>query len=43
MHNFVKSQKALSKRFKELLEGRWTENIARKVEEMLDKDFGYEP
>ena len=39
MHNFVKSQKMLAKRFKETLEVRWTENIAKKVEKIVDKEF----
>ncbi len=39
MHNFVKSQKLLAKKFKETLETRWTENIAQKVERIVDKEF----
>lgn len=39
MHNFVKSQRILAKRFKETLEVRWTENIAKKVEKIVDKEF----
>jgi hypothetical protein len=39
MHNFIKSQRVLSKRFKETMEIRWTENIAKKVEKIVDKEF----
>lgn len=39
MHNFIKSQRVLAKRFKETMEIRWTENIAKKVERIVDKEF----
>lgn len=39
MHNFVKSQRVLAKRFREALEVRWTENIAKKLEKIVDKEF----
>ena len=39
MHNFVKSQRILARRFKETLENRWTENIAKKIEKIVDKEF----
>lgn len=39
MHHFVKCQKVIARRFKETLEGRWTENVARKVEGIIDKEF----
>jgi hypothetical protein len=41
MHNLVKSQKCIAKRFKDILEGRWTESLARKVEEIVDKEFKF--
>lgn len=41
MHNLVKSQKCIAKRFKDILEGRWTESLARKVEVIVDKEFKY--
>ncbi len=39
MANFIKSQRVIAKRFKETLEVRWTENIAKKVEKIVDKEF----
>jgi hypothetical protein len=41
MHNLVKSQKAIARKFKDMLEGRWSECLARKVEEIVDKEFRY--
>ena len=39
MHNFIKSQRLIARRFKDILEGRWTENVARKIEGIIHKDF----
>lgn len=39
MPTFVKSQRILARRFKETLEVRWTENIATKIERIVDKEF----
>jgi hypothetical protein len=39
MHNFIKSQRIIARKFKETLEGRWTENIAKKVEEIIEKEY----
>ena len=39
IHNFVKSQKVIAKRFKDILDIRWTESIARKVESFIGSEF----
>lgn len=39
MQNFIKSQRVIARRFKETLEVRWTENIAKKIEKIVDKEF----
>ena len=39
MQNLLKCQRILARRFKETLEVRWTENIAKKVERIVDKEF----
>jgi hypothetical protein len=39
IHNFVKSQKVISRRFKDMLDTRWTESIARKVESFIGTEF----
>lgn len=39
MPNFIKSQRIIAKRFKDTLEGRWTENITRKVEKIVALEF----
>ena len=39
MPNFVKSQKIIAKRFKDTLDGRWTESIAQRVDYIVNKEF----
>lgn len=39
MSDFVKSQRIIVKKFKETLEVRWIENIARKIEKIVYKEF----
>ena len=41
MTNFIKTQRIIARRFKETLEVRWIENIASKVEKIVDKEFDW--
>lgn len=43
MHNFVKAQQAIAKKFKDMLENRWAETLAQKVEDVVGKEFKLSP
>lgn len=43
MHNFVKAQQSIAKKFKDVLENRWAESLAQKVEAVVGKEFKLSP